>query len=100
MRINNPKGMQCPYRMRKCPGESCPLFVWIVGTDPNTGDALNQGACSQAAALAMLMQIDQKLNGVQAATESQRNETVQGLFHLGQTISAAARERTKLLASG
>jgi hypothetical protein len=100
MRINDPKGMACPYRMRKCPGESCPLYVQILGTDSNSGDTLNQGACAQAASVAFLMQIVQDLNGLQKATESQRNETVQGLFHLGQTISAASRERAKLLAAG
>lgn len=86
MQIADPTGKNCPYRMRKCPGEDCPLFLRISGTDPNTGGMLNQGACASAVTPLLLLEVTQKLDGVQKATESGRNENVNALHRLGQVL--------------
>jgi hypothetical protein len=88
MQIADPTGKACPYRMRACVGENCPLFVRVLGTDPNTGEQLNQGACAPALTPLMLLEMSQKLDGVQQATESGRNENVNAIYRLGQALNS------------
>lgn len=69
----------CPFLKKKCIGLDCELFVEIKGQDPSDPDKIiNDWGCAivwqVSGLLAVAKHTGQGLTGVQAATESLRNE--------------------------
>ena len=44
-----PDYSQCPFLASDCIRQQCALWVHLSGTDPQTGNAINEGMCAIAA---------------------------------------------------
>ena len=68
----------CPYTgfKKKCSKirEHCPKWVHLMGTDPNTGQLVDEFDCADRWVPLLLVESAQKTNQVGAAVESFRNE--------------------------
>jgi len=69
-------GIFCPLIKKDCIKEKCAWFMRVRGTNPNTGDPVDNAACAVAWMPYMAMDITQKTNQAGAAVESFRNEVV------------------------
>ena len=76
----DPETFKCPYTGHKklCMDlrDTCPKWVKLVGAHPQTGAPVDEWACADAWEPILLVELAQKINGLQAATESFRNEVV------------------------
>jgi len=69
-------GTFCPLIKKDCIKEKCAWFMRVRGTNPNTGEPIDEAACAVAWMPYMAMDITQKTNQAGAAVESFRNEVV------------------------
>jgi hypothetical protein len=68
---------QCPLNnFEPCKQLECAWFLKISGTNPNTGEALDEWACSIAWMPILLIENSQMTRQTGAAIESFRNEMV------------------------
>lgn len=77
MPIFDPDG-KCPLLNKKCIKHQCVWYNMLQGKHPQTGLDVQEWGCSIAWLPLLLVENSSKLNGVQAATESFRNEMVKG----------------------
>ena len=66
----------CPFLNKPCLKHGCVMWTHVAGMNPQTGQPMDHWDCTFK--IMPLLMVDQvrHLNGVQAATESNRNETV------------------------
>lgn len=78
-----PKELTCPLHQKSMAKvcATCPLWVQLRGTNPNTGQAIDQWQCSLAALPMLLIENAQQARQNGAATESMRNEIVKRMDH-------------------
>lgn len=76
MPIFDPDGM-CPLLKKKCIKHRCIWFNMLQGKHPQSGIDVNEWGCSIAWLPLLLVENSRNTMGVQAATESFRNEMVQ-----------------------
>jgi hypothetical protein len=70
---------QCPLNnFEPCKQLECAWFLKISGTNPNTGEALDEWGCSIAWMPILLIENSQMTRQTGAAIESFRNEMVKG----------------------
>ena len=70
---------QCPLNnFEPCKQLECAWFLKISGTNPNTGEALDEWGCSIAWMPILLIENSQMTRQTGAANESFRNEMVKG----------------------
>jgi hypothetical protein len=70
---------QCPLnKFEPCKQLDCAWFLKISGTNPNTGEALDEWGCSIAWMPILLIENSQMSRQTGAAVESFRNEMVKG----------------------
>jgi hypothetical protein len=70
---------QCPLNnFEPCKQLDCAWFLKISGTNPNTGEALDEWGCSIAWMPILLIENSQMSRQTGAAVESFRNEMVKG----------------------
>ena len=69
-------GDYCPLIKKKCIKHKCAWYTQIRGTNPNTGQEIDQWDCAVAWMPMMAVEIAQKSNQTGAAVESFRNEVV------------------------
>ncbi len=92
--------MKCPLlKMKPCKKDECAWYVQIRGQDPNTGDAIDKGACAMAWNPTLLIENNKMVGELGAATESLRNRvdetnglinvTVKGIKDLIKTFGDA-----------
>jgi len=74
--IFDPDG-KCPLLNRKCIKHQCVWYNMLQGKNPQTGLDVQEWGCSIAWIPLLLVENSAKTAGVQAATESFRNEMVQ-----------------------
>lgn len=68
----------CPMHKASCDTvcHKCPLWVQLRGTNPNTGEAVDEWMCSLGALPMLMIEAAQQARQGAAATESFRNEMV------------------------
>lgn len=68
----------CPLIKKDCIGIKCSWYTQMRGTNPNTGEPVDEWGCAVAWMPVMAVEIAQKSNQTGAAVESFRNEVVKG----------------------
>jgi len=66
----------CPLIKKDCIGLKCSWFTQMRGTNPNTGEPVDEWGCAVTWMPFMAIEIAQKSNQTGAAVESFRNEVV------------------------
>lgn len=66
----------CPLIKKDCIGLKCSWYTQMRGTNPNTGEPVDEWGCAVAWMPFMAVEIAQKSNQTGAAVESFRNEVV------------------------
>ena len=69
-------GHYCPLLKKECIEHKCAWYTHIRGSNPNTGEDLDNWACSVAWTPLLLVETAQKSHQTGAAVESFRNEVV------------------------
>lgn len=69
-------GSQCPLLNKKCTEMKCAWFIHIRGTNPNTGDPVDEYDCAVKWLPVLLIENSQQTRQAGAAIESFRNEMV------------------------
>lgn len=80
--------------------ERCPLYIKLLGKDPQTGAPIEEWGCSIAWIPVLLIETTQQTRQAGAAIESFRNEMVQGNERtlqvlLGQSLKVEALPEVK-----
>ena len=87
MPIFDPYG-KCPLLQKKCIKHQCLWYNMLQGKHPQTGLDVSEWGCSIAWLPLLLVENSAKLNGVQAATESFRNEMVKGQTAMNKLLQS------------
>lgn len=66
----------CPLIKKDCVGLKCSWYTQMRGTNPNTGEPVDEWGCAVTWMPFMAVEIAQKSNQTGAAVESFRNEVV------------------------
>lgn len=69
-------GNFCPLIKKDCVGIKCAWYTQMRGTNPNTGEPVDEWGCAVSWMPFMAVEIAQKSNQTGAAVESFRNEVV------------------------
>lgn len=69
-------GNFCPLIKKDCIGIKCSWYTQMRGTNPNTGQPVDEWGCAVTWMPVMAVEIAQKSNQTGAAVESFRNEVV------------------------
>lgn len=80
------EGTFCPLLKKRCIGRECAWIVQLAGTNPNTGDPVNELFCAISALPMLLIENAKEVRQGAAATESMRNEIVRRADAARQTI--------------
>lgn len=81
----------CPWFKSPCRRERCTQWIRIEGTHPQTGQPVDHWDCTFKILPMLLIEASQQVRGVQAATESFRNEVVRNAQAM-QTASGVLTE--------
>ena len=95
MPIFDPDG-KCPLLQKKCIKHQCLWYNMLQGKHPQTGLDVQEWGCSIAWLPLLLVENSSKLNGVQAATESFRNEMVKGQNVMNNILAANPKTRKEM----
>lgn len=89
-------GPLCPLIRAKCVEGDCKFWVTVEGKDPQTGQPLKAADCVMIVTPKLLIENNREVRQAAAATESARNEFVNGSKSIGEAvlIAAAATQRT------
>jgi hypothetical protein len=88
------QGKFCPLIKKDCIGLQCSWYVQVRGTNPQSGQEVDEWACSIAWLPMLLINTAQEVRQGAAATESVRNEVVNASLKEQQTQIAIAGLRT------
>lgn len=86
------KGDFCPLIQKKCVEHKCAWYTCVRGTNPNTGEEIDDWRCAVSWMPMMTVEIAQKSNQTGAAVESFRNEVVEA-NHQNQQLYAHALQQ-------
>ncbi|WAK01871.1 hypothetical protein [Methylobacter sp. YRD-M1] len=78
----------------------CAWFVKLAGTNPQTGEEIDEWGCAMAWTPILLVENANTNRGQTAAIESFRNETVQQAMTTNNILLAAATQRKELSHDG
>jgi len=95
MPIFDPDG-KCPLLQKKCIKHQCIWYNMLQGKHPQTGLDVQEWGCSIAWLPLLLVENSAKMTGVQAATESFRNEMVKGQNVMNSILSANPQTRKEM----
>ena len=95
MPIFDPDG-KCPLLNKKCIKHQCIWYNMLQGAHPQTGQAVQEWGCSIAWLPLLLVENSAKMTGVQAATESFRNEMVKGQNVMNNILAANPQTRKEM----
>jgi len=82
----------CPLIKKDCIGIKCSWYTQMRGTNPNTGEPVDEWGCAVAWMPVMAVEIAQKSNQTGAAVESFRNEVVKANDSNQQLYVAALQQ--------
>jgi hypothetical protein len=88
MPIFDPDG-KCPLLNKKCIKHQCVWYNMLQGTHPQTGANVQEWGCSIAWIPLLLVENGKQTVGVQAATESFRNEMVKSQTAMNQLLQGS-----------
>lgn len=91
MKLDN--GTFCPLLQKDCIKTQCMWFMQVQGTNPNTGEDINEWGCSMAWMPVLMIENSKQQRQTGAAVESFRNEMVRA-NHTSQEILIAAANRS------
>ena len=78
--IQDPDKVTCPYTAHKklCKEKRahCPKWIKLTMKNPQTGAMIDEWQCADTWMPILMIEMSQRIDGVQAATESFRNEMV------------------------
>jgi hypothetical protein len=83
-------GKFCPLIQKDCVGLECNWFIQVRGTNPNTGQAIDEWGCSIAWLPVLLIENSQQQRQTGAAVESFRNEMVKQNEQTNKFLISAA----------
>ena len=95
MPIFDPDG-KCPLLNKKCIKHQCVWYNMLQGKNPQTGLDVQEWGCSIAWIPLLLVENSSKMVGVQAATESFRNEMVKGQSVMNNILAANPKTRQEM----
>jgi len=95
MPIFDPDG-KCPLLNKKCIKHQCVWYNMLQGKHPQTGLDVQEWGCSIAWLPLLLVEKSAKTAGVQAATESFRNEMVKGQNVMNNILAAQPQTRKEM----
>ena len=95
MPIFDPDG-KCPLLNKKCIKHQCVWYNMLQGKHPQTGLDVQEWGCSIAWLPLLLVENSAKTAGVQAATESFRNEMVKGQNVMNNILAAQPETRKEM----
>ena len=95
MPIFDPDGT-CPLLKKKCIKHKCLWYNMLQGKHPQTGLDVQEWGCSIAWIRLLLVENSSKMTGVQAATESFRNEMVKGQSVMNNILAADPKGRQEI----
>ena len=95
MPIFDPDGT-CPLLKKKCIKHKCLWYNMLQGKHPQTGLDVQEWGCSIAWIPLLLVENSSKMTGVQAATESFRNEMVKGQSVMNNILAADPKGRQEI----
>jgi hypothetical protein len=82
----------CPLIKKDCIGIKCSWYTQMRGTNPNTGEPVDEWGCAVTWMPFMAVEIAQKSNQTGAAVESFRNEVVR-VNHQNQELYREALQQ-------
>lgn len=88
MQIKN--GTHCPLIKKECIGLQCSWFTQVRGTNPNTGQEVDEWACAITWLPILLIENSQQQRSTGTAVESFRNEMVKANESTNQALLATA----------
>ena len=95
MPIFDPDG-KCPLLNKKCIKHQCVYYNMLQGKNPQTGLDVQEWGCSIAWIPLLLVENSSKMVGVQAATESFRNEMVKGQSVMNNILASNPKTRQEM----
>lgn len=93
------KGNLCPLLKKTCIENKCAWYCQIRGTNPNTGEPVDEWQCVVNMIPILLIENSQQQRSTGAAVESFRNETVKQNDTLSQVLTHSLYQQQNLLAA-
>ena len=90
------KGNYCPLIKKDCIENKCQWFCQVRGTNPNTGEPVDEWQCAVNLIPLLLIENSQKQLSTAVAVESFRNETVKQNETLNQVLVHAVTQQALL----
>lgn len=90
-------GNFCPLLQADCKGIQCSWFTQIRGTNPNTGQEVDEWGCAVTWLPMLTIENSQQQRQTGAAVESFRNEMVKAQQMSQQVLLAAAGHQHQIL---
>lgn len=87
----------CPLVRGECLKHGCRFWVTIHGKNPQTGVDLSSSDCVMVMTPMLLIENNKEVRQAAAATESARNEFVNGAKNIGEAVLIAAASNHSLL---
>lgn len=83
--------MKCPLIKKKCMEHDCAWYIHLRGTNPNTGQEIDQWGCSMTWMPMLLVENSQQQRQTGSAVESFRNEMVKNNENILQGLINGSR---------
>jgi hypothetical protein len=90
------KGHYCPLLKKDCIENKCEWFYQIRGTNPNTGEPVDEWQCAINFLPLLLIENSQQQRSTAAAVESFRNEAVKQNSALTQVLVHSMNQQATL----
>lgn len=84
------RGELCPFLKKACVGHQCKMFVHLTGTNPQTGQPVDEFDCSFSWLPVLLIEGAKETRQAAAAVESMRNRIVEASQRLVPPHPASA----------
>jgi hypothetical protein len=91
--FNTSKKQTCPLLKKPCIEAECKFWTHLLGKDPQTGGPIDRFDCAVAYLPILLVEASRNIVGVQAATESARNEITERQDTLNRAVAMAQTAR-------
>jgi hypothetical protein len=91
--FSNNKKEVCPLLRKPCIEADCKFWTHLLGKDPQTGGPIDRFDCAVAYLPILLVEASRNIIGVQAATESARNEIIDRQDILNRAVALAQTGR-------
>ena len=87
----------CPLIKKDCIGLQCSWYTQMRGTNPNTGEPIDEWGCAVTWMPVLAVEVAQKSNQTGAAVESFRNEVVKANQQNQQLYIESLQQQQKVI---